>query len=311
MGPRATKTESRSITTPLVGIAIPCYNHAAFLLECLNSLIAQTETHWEAVVVDDCSSEDTIESIVASYRDPRLSYIRHEQNRGLAASRNTSLRNTKAPYLLCLDADDYLHPEFLEATLPMLHQQDYDCVFTDLQLVGISNEIWRYMVMTADEMAGAQWIPGAGTLMRRSLWERVGGYCEDNLLRVGNEDWDFWIGAMNLGISACHIPKPLYYYRRYRHSMSVSKLMFDDWKTREFIVSRHPQFFAKKDRIATFLSGGYLRSARTHFGSGHYGVSARLAQKAVAVNPAVLNQAFNALFSSVLRLPAKLSGWAN
>src|SRR5262249_56915760 len=143
-----------------------------------------------------------------------------------------------------------------------LHQQNYDCVLTDLQLVGLSNEIWRYSVMTADDMAKEQWIPGAGTLMRRSVWEGVGGYCEDDVLRVGNEDWDFWIGAISRGISACHIAKPLYYYYRHTHSMSVSTLMLDDWKTREFIVARHPQFFAKKHRTAAFLSGGYLRSAR-------------------------------------------------
>src|SRR5262245_40813600 len=251
MIPAATGSEERSPTAPVVGVVIPCFNQAAFLFDCLNSLTAQTETRWQAIVVDDCSREDVIERIAASYHDPRISSIRHRHNQGLAESRNTGLRATAAPYLLPLDADDFLHPRFLEATLALLQQQERDCVWTDFQLVGLADDIWRWPVKTADDMAIAQWIPGPGTLMRRTVWERVGGYCAS--LRW-NEDWDFWIGALADDLKVGHVAEPLYYYRRHQNSMSVSPVILHDWETREFIANRHPQFFAESQRRATFLS---------------------------------------------------------
>jgi glycosyltransferase involved in cell wall biosynthesis len=298
MTPGATGCEERAATTPLVGVVIPCFNQAAFLFDCLNSLMAQTEVRWQAIVVDDCSREDVIDRIVASYHDSRVSSIRHRHNEGLAESRNTGLRATAAPYLLPLDADDLLHPRFLEATLAQLQQRERDCVWTDFQLVGLSDDIWRWPVKTADDMAVAQWIPGPGTLMRRAVWERVGGYCA--ALRW-NEDWDFWIGALDEDLKVGHVAEPLYYYRRHQNSMSVSPVILHDWETRELIAKRHPQFFAGSRRRATFLSGGYFGSALGELRSGHYAAFGRLARHAIVIKPRLAIPLGRSLASTLLQ----------
>jgi glycosyltransferase involved in cell wall biosynthesis len=122
---------------PGVTIAIPCFKQEAFLFECLNSLIAQTEPA-EAFVVDDCSPDRIIDRIVASYGDPRIHHIRHGTNRGLAASRNTGLQAGRAPFVLCIDADDFLDPEFLSVTLSKIENQDADCAYTEFQMIGLA-----------------------------------------------------------------------------------------------------------------------------------------------------------------------------
>lgn len=271
-----------------VTIAIPCYKQAVFLFECLNSLIAQTIVDWEAFVVDDCSPDSSAAEIVASYDDKRIRCVRHQENRGLAAARNTAIRAGSASNILCLDADDFLHPEFLFATLNAMERQNADCAFADFQCVGIENVVWTSGVKTPDELARSQWVPGAGTIMRRSLWERVGGYCEATELRGGNEDWDFWIGAATLGFSAAHVPRPLYLYRRRASSMSNSVLAPIDWKTREFISKRHQKFFSCGDRAKVFRTGGLLRSASAQQAAKRRLAALLLVSRAVTIDPMIL-----------------------
>jgi len=96
---------------PLVSVVIPCFNHARFLGEAITSALAQTYAPVEIVVVDDGSNDDTA-AVVAPF--PGVRYVRQE-NQGLAAARNTGLRESRGAYLVFLDADDRLLPQALEA----------------------------------------------------------------------------------------------------------------------------------------------------------------------------------------------------
>ncbi len=243
------------IETPLVSIVIPHFNQPGPLRECLESVLAQSFTAWEAVVVDDASAETIVPP-----DDPRVRVLRHDVNRGLAAARNTGIRAATTDLLLPLDADDALAPEFLARTVPLLEDPAVDCVFTDVQTFGADDDVWHYAVRTPEAMADAQWIPGAGALLRRLLWARVGGYCEDDVLRAGNEDWDFWIGALEGPLCPMHVDAPLYRYRRTTGSMSVA-LRVREYETREHIFRRHPDFFTRTGRGPSFLSEGFRISA--------------------------------------------------
>jgi glycosyltransferase involved in cell wall biosynthesis len=270
-----------------ISVIVSCYKQEAFLFECLNSLIAQTFTDWEALVVDDCSPGDKIPQIVASYGDPRIRYLRHEHNRGLSASRNTAIRTSRAPLLAILDSDDFLHPEFLFSTSKTLEKTEADCAFTDFQLVGLSSELWRNEIKTADDLSIVQWIPGPGTLFRREVWARIGGYCESREI-YPNEDWDFWISAMSNGASFTHVARALYFYRRHANSIMASHLVRTEWKSREFIIARHAEFFSINNRKKQFKVGGLLKSAHACKAAG-YGVSSYLLiAKAIKINPALL-----------------------
>ena len=101
------------LKTPLVSVVIPCYNQAHFLGEAIESVLKQTYKHFEIVVVDDGSTDNTSE--VAR----RYSGIRciEQANQGLSAARNTGIRESKGEYLVFLDADDRLRPIALEAGL--------------------------------------------------------------------------------------------------------------------------------------------------------------------------------------------------
>jgi glycosyltransferase involved in cell wall biosynthesis len=128
---------------PRVTIAIACSKQEEFLFECLNSLIAQTMPSWEAIVVDDCSPNRIVDRIVVGYKDSRIRSIRHDTNRGAGPSRNTAMRAGRAPFAVYIDADDFVHPEFLAASLDAIERHGADCAYSDFQCVGLSNDVWR------------------------------------------------------------------------------------------------------------------------------------------------------------------------
>src|SRR4051812_44716056 len=97
---------------PLVSVVIPTYNHAQFLGRALGSVIAQTYTNWEAIVVDNHSQDDT-DAVVASQSDPRIKLLKIHNNGVIAASRNKAMREARGEWIAFLDSDDAWYPEKL------------------------------------------------------------------------------------------------------------------------------------------------------------------------------------------------------
>lgn len=88
----------------IISIIIPCYNHAHYLPFAVQSVLAQTCAQWEAIVVDDGSTDDT-RTVAARFSDPRVRY-HYQENQGLSAARNAGIRIARGDYLAFLDADD-------------------------------------------------------------------------------------------------------------------------------------------------------------------------------------------------------------
>ena len=112
-------TDKDHSTSPRVTVIVPVYNQAEFLPECLGSLRAQTISTWQAIIVDDASETGAAEAVVQAEKDSRFQLIRHDCNRGLAASRNTGIRAARTRWVLCLDADDKLADDALETLLSL------------------------------------------------------------------------------------------------------------------------------------------------------------------------------------------------
>lgn len=108
----------------LISIIMPTYNCGRFIAESINSVLAQTHTNWELLIVDDCSADNTAE-VVASFKDPRIHYQRNERNFGAAVTRNTALRLVKGKYIAFLDSDDLWLPEKLERQIAFMEKMGY------------------------------------------------------------------------------------------------------------------------------------------------------------------------------------------
>lgn len=251
---------------PLVTIVIPVYKQEDYLYACIRSLQAQTFSHWQAVVVDDASPGKKTPDIVKGTGDPRITCCVHEKNKGLASARNTGFRVAQSEWVLTLDADDFLEPTFLAKCLLVAEQKPgCDVVFTDFMLIGgpDGKKISRKTRRDFKAMLRKQWIPGAGSLIKKKLWADINGYCERDELREGNEDWEFWISAMEFGVQAEHIAEPLYFYRKHTGSMMVN-LKTREYKTREFIYKKHKKTFDHYRAGRLFLFEGYYGAASNY-----------------------------------------------
>src|SRR5918995_1252705 len=116
--------KEQEVVAGLVSVVIPCYNQAHFLVEAIESVLAQSYPRFEIVVVDDGSTDDTSE-VAARY--PGVRYV-YQNNQGVSAARNSGLARSEGEYVVFLDADDRLLPEALEAGLRCLEARP-ECAF--------------------------------------------------------------------------------------------------------------------------------------------------------------------------------------
>lgn len=192
-----------------VSIIIPCYNQAHFLPDAIESALAQTHPDVEIIVVDDGSPDDT--AIVAG-RYPGVILIRKE-NGGLSSARNIGIAHATGTYILPLDADDKIHPDFITKTIGM-----DDIVSTGLWTFGKENREW---ITDVDKPEYQHFIQrnhiNCCSLFKKEMWTAIGGY--DEQMRDGFEDWDFWTRATRAGYTVTILREWLFYYRK--HSVSM------------------------------------------------------------------------------------------
>ena len=114
----------------LVSIIMPSYNTAEYIKESILSVLNQTYTNWELIIVDDCSTDNT-DDVVAEFSDERICCLKNEKNSGAAISRNRALREAKGKWIAFLDSDDVWHPEKLERQIRFMEENGYSFSYTN------------------------------------------------------------------------------------------------------------------------------------------------------------------------------------
>jgi len=200
---------------PKVSVIIPAYNTGRYIGETLESVLAQTFTHYEVIVVND-GSPDTLEleKVLLKYQD-HIRYIKQE-NRGLGGARNTGIRNARGEFLAFLDSDDIWLPDFLAEQLkffaenPSLDLACGGCVyFGKTELAGKS---WQPLDPTEDPVTFEKILPTHGgafasfVLLRRESALKVGFFDETPQLL---EDYHYWLMLLYRGGTMAYLRKPL------------------------------------------------------------------------------------------------------
>ena len=271
-----------------VTLVIPTYNHAHYLKDCLGSLVEQTFEDWRAIIVDDCSSDhETIPPLLAELDDDRIDLVRHERNRGLAASRNTGIRAARTELVLPLDADDKLVPKALELLVAAMDADpSLDCAYGDVLMFGRAEGLLVFPGPNPGRgvTSPRDTIPGAGTMMRKRFWVRMGGYDEAEALRHGREDFEFWMRAFSQGCRSRRVPEPLYLYRHSHTSMNMA-CRLEDHTVSQYIHDKHRTSFESPEHARDFLTAGYISAAEASYQKGEQLRALRLSGHAVRLNP--------------------------
>ena len=261
----------------VITIIVPYYNADKYLDKCLQSIRSQTFINWNTIVVDDGSSNYYSKALVEKTKDSSIIYSRHRKNKGLAAARNSGIKLAETEYVVCVDADDKIEPDFLEKlVIPLIRNPEYDCAYSQLQLFGASTEVWGKPPTDTKGMTENVFLPGSGTVFKKELWELAGGYCEDKIFKIAEDDLDFWLSVVEKkDIKAKYIEEPLYFYRRHNDSLSVNSKK-QSYLTREYIYNRHKELFDMYKTGKKFKFNGYLTSAFAYKVSGNFFKALRL-----------------------------------
>jgi glycosyltransferase involved in cell wall biosynthesis len=243
---------------PRVSVILPCYNQGQFLDEAVDSVLAQTFRDTEIVIVNDGSTDKYTVRKLHSYRGTQAKVI-HTENRGLAAARNTGIAAAVGEYILPLDADDKIGARYVEKAVDIL-DNDLGCgiVYCEAELFGKKRGKWAKPPYSLEKMLLDNLI-FATAFFRKTDWELTGGFKTN--MSAGWEDWDFWLGLVELGRKVYKIPEILFYYRIHEHSMRTQLKKAEYIELHAQLFRNHQQLYA--DNIASLFKEFYnLRLSR-------------------------------------------------
>jgi GT2 family glycosyltransferase len=219
---------------PLVTMIVLSYNHSRFVLETLESVKAQTYKNTQLIILDDCSSDDSVAIIDRWLRENeiRCTFIRHQKNQGICKSLNEALAVSTGKYVSMVASDDIWLPDKIESQVAIMESQpdSVGVLYSDALHMGEDGRrrpgstLTTYWTMSEmpqgqilDTLVQGNFIPGMTTLIRRSCYDKVGLYDEN----LPWEDWDMWMRIARHYSFICS-PTPSATYRVHEKSLSHS-----------------------------------------------------------------------------------------
>lgn len=230
-----------AISNKTVSVIIPSYKYAHYLEECVNSVKKQTYPVHEIIVVNDGSPDNTSEVAKS------LGVILVEkENGGLASARNAGIEVATGEYIMCLDADDKLLPGAIEEHIKLIKD---DMSFAQCALMEFGE---RHTVMVPTYPTSLERVMRSNTIFCNALfpkkaWVEVGGFDESETMRLGYEDWEFWIRLLEKGYRLVASDFIALRYRVHQGQMTQATSHPNQQKLYDYIYNKHRDLYEKKN----------------------------------------------------------------
>lgn len=242
---------------PLVTVIAVCYNHSAYLTECLDSIKAQTLNDYELLIFDDCSSDDSVEVINSWVQDKQFPcrVVAHQQNAGLCKTLNEAVGLARGRYLCIVATDDVWEPDKLAIQTELLESRGPNTAvaFADAYTMsddgtlrpGAINDYYRNLwgeIPQGDvyeKLFVGCFVPAPTAMIRRAAFDQVGVYDEE----LAYEDWDMWL-RLAQQFEFAYTDQKLARYRVLETSLHVTLLerkTIGKHRTRLLVRAKHVQ----------------------------------------------------------------------
>lgn len=207
---------------PTISVVMAAFNAEAYIVEAIESILKQTHTDFEFIIINDASTDETL-SIIKDFSDKRIVLIENETNCGLAASLNKGIRIAKGKYVARMDADDISSPDRFERQYNFLENNpEIDVCVTPMQLFGSETNASGVGLVTDNEIK-SELIWGTptnhATMLMRTGKIRTNNLYYDESFGVG-QDWKFWFDVRD-HVKIYSLNELLYFYRRGDHNVTV------------------------------------------------------------------------------------------
>jgi glycosyltransferase involved in cell wall biosynthesis len=209
------------MSSPLVSIVLPTFNGSRFLEEAVESIIAQTYSNWELILVDDAST-DKAPDIISLFRrrDPRILSLRNLTNRRLPGSLNAGFARTRGELLTWTSDDNCYRPGAIQTMVAFLRAHpEADFVYTNYSEIDAAGAVIRPVAVRDPALLAFHNAVGPCFLYRRRVFEETGPYAEDLFLA---EDYDYWLRT-SCRFRLARLPEDLYLYRMHGGSLTAQR----------------------------------------------------------------------------------------
>lgn len=288
---------------PLVSVIIPSYNSRKWVGQAIDSVLGQTYTNTEIIVVDDGSTDDTGAYLAEQYPQG-IKYI-YQPNAGVSAARNNGLKHATGQLIQFLDADDWLLPEKLARQVEYLQLQpkyqivycDFWCAYSSdgpLELPAGGKLIKGVYGQILPDLLGRTVVIMHAALTRRECFELGGNFKEDLIYA---EDWEFWMRLAGLGFQYGFLPQRDAVYRLVLNSRSTKNYQVQLCRNRicRYIVeTTDPTLLKQALRQSGVEATFQFGLARAYFEQKRY--KAGVKQTLVALKSGRRKKAIYALF---------------
>lgn len=211
-----------------VSIIITNYNYGNWVSDAIRSCLWQQRPADEIIVVDDGSTDDSMK-VLANFANEGKIRLFSQENQGVAEARNRGIRESHYPFIVCLDADDMLAPEFVAALRPALERdRGLGVAYSGVRFINPNGKDTGYMaykpfsweIQAKADVPPPTCIP-SGSMFRKAMWQRAGGYKQKY---APAEDSEFWTHGLSLGFTAELItPETYFWYRGHEGSASRTR----------------------------------------------------------------------------------------
>ena len=229
----------------LVSVIMPSYNTARFIGNSIKSVLNQTYTNWELIIVDDCSTDNTDE-VVENFKDERIKFFKNKKNYGAAFSRNRALKLAEGRWIAFLDSDDLWVHTKLEKQISFMKENGYSFTYTDY-MIQLNGKWLPYIYISPNKIDKKKMYDYCYFATLTVIYDRkaVGLIQIENLRK--NNDYAMWLQAVEK-VDCYRYPKCLGYYIKHEGSISsVNKLKLIKWHYILFKVG------LKKNMVASII----------------------------------------------------------
>ncbi|REC47114.1 glycosyltransferase family 2 protein [Chryseobacterium pennipullorum] len=253
-----------------ISVIVPCYNQAVFLDECIHSLINQTYSNWECIVVNDGSTDHTEEKALEwQKKDSRIKYIK-KTNGGLSSARNAGIDNATGDFVQFLDSDDFLYKEKLEKSVQKIDRKDNTIVITDFQRFDDATKklIPPHCILKEEYFNQKdillEWdhsfsIPIHCAIFSKDIVEK---YKFNEQLKA-KEDWIFWLQAYGDHPKTHFVNEYLLAYRMSSAGMTNNEFFMYENKTKA--IGKLEEIISDKDLLRAFFKQNLLSAMEENF----------------------------------------------
>ena len=228
-----------------VSVIIPCFNQERYIQEAIESVINQTYKNIEIICVNDGSSDNSskiIRNLVNKYKN--IFYFELEKNKGVVYARNMAIDSASGEYILPLDADDKIEPNYIEKAVKILdNNSNIGIVYCKARMFGLKNKYWNLPSFNLNDFIYENCIFSCA-LFRKKDFISAGKYKEN--MTEGCEDWDLWLSLIELGLKPYRIEEVLFNYRQVKNSRRRTVGQCLDWK-RQLVKNHFDLYLNDKD----------------------------------------------------------------